>query len=497
VEVLVGVRFSFGCISILWGTFQVFSPVAFAKCDLASELPKEVELRGHKMTRNQRYFFAVDGGDICFKSRKNDIDLPWQLLSVPEEVKGKTLEISSDDEFLVARVPGQANRRMLNALSEPKNFKWEAERGFPFGKGDAVLMPDDIVGWDISLISPHTDKYYLDTLGEHTVGVGCTTLFVLLNGGQKITYKDPWLPVDESNQVCGPQRGRFKAVAFSASGSTLFEMDQYGNSFGQRYDFDIAGADRVFIRYSYDEQASHLGFLNRLLSPRKLPLDGWHRFPPLPSLSGFYTDLISVEKTGLGARFREFRIEGVQEGYSGYYRLIHDFVPQLAHQQQQPHWDFIKTGVPLQGKVIGSTEREPMALDLGDAQGVNLMTHMGNIQIELEDFNGYCSPTPLRLSFGASIPPLELRLHTHEKLRISKISEQAPIDFNGAIEIPPEILADRESLPPEHAAFLKSYLGLARFTKVKIRRSADGVVLKSLVSLTRKSLRWTFSRGLR
>lgn len=489
--------FGFRGLFLLSISILLHTSLASAVCDQASALPDEVDFRGHTLTRNQLYDFAVDHGTVCFKSRLKDSSTPWQRLTLPDVLEGQVTEISADDELLVVRAGGQPSQRMINSLSAPRDFKWETVRGFPFGNGDTVSIPEDAIGWDISFISPKTDLYYLDRLGEHTVGVGCTTLFILLKGGQRITYRDPWLHVDESNQVCGPMRGKLKAVAFSASGSTLFDMDKYGNSFGLRYDFDIAGADRVFIRYSYNDHVSSLGFLNRLLSPRKLPIDEWHQMPSLPSTDGFFTNLISVEKMGLGGRFREFRIEGVQKGHSGYFKLMHDFVPDPARQVPEETWEFVVSDKPILGQIVGETgPNQPKDLDLGEALGQDLVGHSGNLTMQVEDFNGYCSPSSLKVSFGGKESALELKLHSHESLRLSKLNNQSPISFHGAIEIPESVLAKQETLSPAQNDFLKRFLGMARFTKVKLHQSAQGLRIKSSSSLTKKGLDWTLSPQL-
>ena len=66
-------------------------------------------------------------------------------------------------------------------------------------------------------------------------------------GGQRLTFWDPWLPLDESYEMCGPHRGRFKAVNLSASGSYVFVIGRRGDMFTRLYDFDISGHDPVFF----------------------------------------------------------------------------------------------------------------------------------------------------------------------------------------------------------------------------------------------------------
>ena len=41
--------------------------------------------------------------------------------------------------------------------------------------------------------------------------IGVATVYLLRGGGRRITYLDPWLPADESREVCGPRRGTHAA----------------------------------------------------------------------------------------------------------------------------------------------------------------------------------------------------------------------------------------------------------------------------------------------
>ena len=76
------------------------------------------------------------------------------------------------------------------------------------------------------------------------VGAGKVShIWGLRPGGRRMTFWDPWLPLDESYEMCGPHRGRFRAVNLSASGSYVFVIGRRGDMFTRLYDFDISGHD--------------------------------------------------------------------------------------------------------------------------------------------------------------------------------------------------------------------------------------------------------------
>ncbi|MFH4242710.1 hypothetical protein WAI99_21525, partial [Acinetobacter baumannii] len=86
-----------------------------------------------------------------------------------------------------------------------------------------------------------------------------------------------WLAPDESYEMCGPHRGRFRAVSMSASGSFVFVVGRYGDLFARLYDFDISGHDPVFFRYAYEDQRGKGDG-----APIQLPAEGWREQPKVP-----------------------------------------------------------------------------------------------------------------------------------------------------------------------------------------------------------------------
>ena len=71
-------------------------------------------------------------------------------------------------------------------------------------------------------------------------------------------------------------RGRFRSAAMSASGSTVFVINRFGDMFTRLYDFDISGPDSFFVDYSYEDQRGVRQ------SAIQLPAGRWTEQPKIP-----------------------------------------------------------------------------------------------------------------------------------------------------------------------------------------------------------------------
>ena len=167
--------------------------------------------------------------------------------------------------------------------------------------------------WSWSVISPLEDGSWVDPAGNRTaIGSGKVShIWGLRRGGQRMTFWDPWLPLDESYEMCGPHRGRFKAVNLSASGSFVFVIGRRGDMFTRLYDFDISGHDPVFFEYSYEDQRGKGDG-----APIQLPAERWTEQPKIP---GKVTRTISIHTTDVGSIHRILRVEGRRSGATGYW----------------------------------------------------------------------------------------------------------------------------------------------------------------------------------
>ena len=388
----------------------------------AGLLPAHVYLRTQTETFNRRFEFATRGGQIYGRPRGSTD--PWRELPLPLCFAGHVASISLDDDEMIALDDARRVYTMDNALKDPSLFNWTNRWGTPFWAGPGYALPRDIRAWSWSVISPLEDKAWTDPAGNHmAVGSGKVShIWSLRDGGRRLTFNDPWLPLDDSYEMCGPQRGRFEALNLSASGSEIFLIGRHGELWTRLYDFDLSGHDGVFFQYSYEDQRGKGDN-----APIQLPAAPWVRQPRIP---GKITSAISVEKTGIDAVHRILRVEGERGGTTGYWqRDIADPV--------KAGWSFHATGAALQGTPV-SNPATPFKGYLAPAEDFAFHMSGGATSGDLLDFNPYCSPAHLRIrQDGATKTFL---LHTVDALRQQTRArglDDNPRDYYGALEGPP------------------------------------------------------------
>jgi hypothetical protein len=173
--------------------------------------------------------------------------------------------------------------------------------------------------------------------------------------------------------MCGPHRGRFKAVNLSASGSFVFVIGRRGDMFTRLYDFDISGHDPVFFNYSYEDQRGKGDG-----SPIQLPAERWKEQPKIP---GRITRQISIHKIGAGSVHRILRVEGKRRGQTGYWERD-------VAEPRKKGWTFHPTGSPLGARHLRNPRRDTSRVGLGRSED----RRYG----DLRRFNVYCSPARIR-----------------------------------------------------------------------------------------------------
>jgi hypothetical protein len=389
----------------------------------AGLLPREVLLRTERETFNRLYEWATRCGEI-YAHVRGDAG-PWRRMPLPPCFAGRVAGISADDDELVALDGGRHIYTLDNALKDPALFTWSSRWGTPFWTGLGYALPDGIAAWTWSVISPAEDRTWQDPAGNHpAVGTfKVSHIWGLRTGGQRLTFWDPWLPLDESYEACGPQRGRFRAVALSGSGSHLAVLGAHGDLFTRLYDFDISGHDPVFFSYAYEDQRGK-GAAAKI----QLPAEPWARQPKIP---GEITSAVSIHKTGQGAIHAIRRVEGRREGRTGFWeRDIAD--PPAAG------WRFRATGLPLTRPRVDNPAGDTSLWDLGRAEDRRYVMDDGTRHAVLEDFNVYCSPARLTVREGATTRTFVL--HHLDGIRQQvrgRGLDETPRTQTGAIEGPP------------------------------------------------------------
>lgn len=416
-----------------------------------TSLPDQVLFRSEQQTFNRRYQFALVDGHVWYRSNTavTGIHEPWAQLDLPDCFAGRVAGISVDDDEMIAVDQDRWVYVMDGALSDPAYFTWTMRWGRPFWTGAGRTLPSGVQDWEWSVVSQREDGTWRDAAGnDHQVGDGKVShIWMLSHHGQRLTYIDPWLPPDESYEMCGPHRGRFGSAAMSASGSTVFVVGRYGDLFTRLYDFDISGADPLFFDYSYADQR---GADNPVI---QLPSPAWVEQPKVP---GVVTDRISIHKVGTGSLHRQLRVEGRRDGRVGYWHK------DIA----APHWRFTATGGHLEGAPLANPRRDTSARGLGPGEDRHYTGTADGARITVPGFNVYCTPAPIRVRL-ASGERFTLRLHTVDNIRQSSRArglDDEPRMVRGTIEVPAGV---RRSDDPEVRAFLAG-LGEGRFVEAPL-----------------------------
>ncbi len=253
-------------------------------------LPRQVYLRTETEGFNRLYEFATRRGEIFARLRRGD--QPWRRLPLPACFAGRVEQISVDDDEMIALDERRHVFTMNRALDNGSEFSWTGHWSVPVWMGPGITLPPT-KAWSWSVVSPLEDHNWTDPAGNRTaIGAGKVShIWGLRPGGRRLTFWDPWLPLDQSYEMCGPHRGRFRAVNLSAAGSYVFVIGRFGDMFTRLYDFDISGHDPIFFDYSYEDQRGKGDG-----APIQLPPAGWTRQPKIP---GRITSAISISKVGV------------------------------------------------------------------------------------------------------------------------------------------------------------------------------------------------------
>lgn len=445
-----------------------------AASDAPTALPATVPFKTGTETFNRRYWFVVRDGRMWFRSNMEVTGLrqPWRELALPPCFAGRVIGAQADDDEMIVLDRERHVYVMDHALRAPELFNWTDRWGPLFWSGYGRTLGAGYRAWAWSVISPREDVTWHDDAGNaHAVGADKVShIWTLRDGGRRLAFLDPWLAKDDSYAACGPLRGRFRATNLAASGSTLMVIGAHGDVFTRLYDFDIAGSDPIFFRYSYDAQR---GVADPAI---QLPSPAWKAQPKVP---GRITNVISVEKQGQGATRRTLRVEGLdRQGRVGYWQK------DVAARR----WAFHRTGRRLLGKVLDNPSRNTAGRGLAPSQDRSyaidraLLSRRtaypaGRWAGEITDFNLICSPSRLRVQLGPTTR-MDLRLHSVDGLRLTArgtgLDDVVRAQF-GAVEVPDAV---RRSADPLVRAWLaQTGWGTRRFTEVKIEVTAAALTL--------------------
>ena len=174
-------------------------------------LPDRIHLRSTTQTYNRRYWFVLDGGQIYYKSNaeQTEIEQPWAPLPTPPCFDGDVQGISVDDDELIAIDSERQIYTMDSALERPGAVQLDRRAGARrLDRRRAHAAPGDAWSWSVS---PRSRTRPSPTRRETRPGRRRQGQPHVAAGRRRAAAHvlDPWLPLDESYEMCGPKRGRF------------------------------------------------------------------------------------------------------------------------------------------------------------------------------------------------------------------------------------------------------------------------------------------------
>lgn len=433
-----------------------------APADVKATLPAEILFRDNTQTFTLTHDFVARDGMIYGRARGGDPD-NWREIGLPWCLDGRVAEISADGETLVAT---DADRWLYTVSLNRTNAAgagWTRRWGPFFWLDLGMQIPAGATSWATSDLGAPEDGTFTDRAGNEHEPFGILNLYVQLGDGRTIATLDPWLPSDLSREVCTPDRGTTSIAGMNGSGSHVVIVDRDGRISTRLYEFDVAGSNTVFYDYAWEDQTG-------VADPRvQLPAPDWISHEPPP---GEITDRISMSKLLPKPTARLIRVEGRDAG--GHTGVWEKPIGASA-------WSFIRTDAPLRGRALPLPAAPAFASEDLDYVGV-----VDGNTANIDDFNPYCSPARLSISFEDAT--LDLVLHSIDGLRQERRGrglDADPRGFRSAIEVPRAIWDARDALPRDVRAFLHRHFP---------ERFLDGPLVA-----TRSTVRigvpcWTFTR---
>ncbi|MDR2047969.1 MAG: hypothetical protein LBP69_00795, partial [Treponema sp.] len=298
--------------------------------DINGVFPEAVYIKTRTQTFNSYHYYLVKDGLIWYKSIDPAKDpknwtlfqktgLPHNSWKIGFNKPEKIVEISADaDELVALSDKGGFYRFCFDKIITRSNNTWFDRQGWP--DEEQLYLDRRTAGnlsWALGKRNAHV-LYYEDPFDNqhHNGTMEIATTYVLLEDGQEICYSDTGLPADFSRNYIGPERGAFKAVALSASASTMFVINETGEMYTRLADFDTVGCDPLWFKYTYVSYKSNVPGTNYFsnLNEWGLPAEDWRPQPPVPMAGeAAITRHITILQNGWGNGARELRVAGLNE----------------------------------------------------------------------------------------------------------------------------------------------------------------------------------------
>ncbi len=380
--------------------------VSYDKLEIAkdqSRFPKHVYFKDNTGGFNDIYEYALVEGTLYLK--KKDTSDQWRVAPQPESLKGNLKCMSCDNKSVYLVDNKGWTYGTWAARKDTAEWFWmTAVCGTMETTPMWKLTNSENGQWADSSVSPDYDEFYIDSDGKVTSigGSGCTDLYYLNpDDNTKIVYCDPWLPGDDSREIASPLHGTFQVKSLSASSSTLFITNEYGDLYTRLFDYDISGGDEIFFTYSYYPQDGKEDNVNSPLNdtlngsndPRyaqiRVPAEAWYQ---QPKIDGTITDRLTIQSLGGDSNNRILRVEGMKNGKTGYFeKMLYD-----------AKWTFHATGQPLKGTILKNSAKDTSANDVTEETGIDYGGYIGGgAWLQVTDFNYAATENQCYITVGS------------------------------------------------------------------------------------------------
>lgn len=437
-------------------------------------LPDEVYLKSPSQGFSYEYQYALKDGKIWIKPNTKHTGKvgQWELFEQTGLPKGLDVpsfrdtdivsEFSTEATMIVAASKSGRLYFWQPTLKEQTN--WAEKNGAPFE--DALYLPKH-KRWCFAMslmrapwkrLTPMHENdivsYWEDIDGNRTDFGFTATIYSVDPGGQRIRYTDTGLPTSWHKAFSSPERGRVIIDEISASASTLFVTDKYGNMYTRMMDYELLGGCPA-LKFVYERAKRTQGeeSVPIMKAVRTLPLPTWQKQEPIRQVLedkqglAVITNRITILLTGKGNAARELRVQGRNsEGEYGYwYKAI------FASE-----WNFVKTNETFPDSLI--IHNYLSKTDYGRVLDKNYSGRLHKrrlkaIKAQLIGFYYYSTPCTLRIFYDDKY--FDLVFHTVDmwgptvqfKNYPELVGNQSgePKLLKGTLEIPKSILETNDS----------------------------------------------------
>lgn len=438
------------------------------------DLPTAVDLRDNRQGFNDYAEFVLRDGSLYTRPRAAADRPTWRKVPTPGCLDGAIVSMSVDSNMAVVLDADGWIYSLDNLLSGPLLWNWTRSFGGPIWLWPGMKVPAEAQSPGKWAISHRMSHSFVDAKGyEHPLTAGLVQLVGLTDGGSRIVFQDPWLPADHSYEIGGPLGGRFISESISSSGSVNFVIGRHGDMYTRKYDLDLAGANHIPGRYTWQEQGDKPSApnqfeerVNEAYAAISLPAEEWQHQPKIP---GEVTARISISQTGPAVEDRELRVEGRSGGRTGHWHKL----------LEGATWEFTPTDRPLVMPLLvdADPDRDQSTEQLAPATGFDLEGSLGGgWSASIVDFDWAQTTHEVTLQ-SPSGDTHRIRMYTTDGLRLEPRApglDRHPRLLEGALDSRDP---NTGSALPELADLVRTHMDGRVISEVWVQATADKLVI--------------------